>query len=81
MISFMLFALFATGAADLSTESADFLGILAVSGHEVSGQLADIRTVQVELDALSHHFYVIFGKARRGTRLARDRTVATGLDA
>ncbi len=81
MICFMLFALFATGAADLSTDSANFLGILTVSGHEVSGQLADIRAVKIELDAASHHLHIIFAEARSSAGLAYDRTVATGLDA
>ncbi len=81
MVGFVFSALFTTRAADLSTEAANFFCVLAVAGHHVSSQLADVRTVQIKLDALGHHLYVVFVETRSCARLADNRTVATGLDA
>ena len=70
MIHFMLRAFLTACAADLGAKGTELLGVLTFTAHQCGGQPTNVCAVTVQLDAASHHFYVILTQASRGARFA-----------
>lgn len=80
VVGTMLFAFFATGAADLGTNTAQFGSIFAASSHECRRHPANLCAIHVVLDTPSHHLYVIFLETGRRAHVANNSAIATCLD-
>jgi hypothetical protein len=52
-------AFFSTSVAYFGAQTAELLGELRVTRHELSSQNADVSTITVEPDAAFHHLHVI----------------------
>jgi hypothetical protein len=67
----MLTALSIAGLAYISAEAADLHGkshrMLIRPGHEGGRGAAYIGAVHIQLNALMHHFHIVFTQACRGT--------------
>jgi len=67
----LMFRAFLTAcAADLGAKGTELLGVLTFTAHQCGGQPTNVCAVTVQLDAASHHFYVILTQASRGARFA-----------
>jgi|GEM_PF-2339574 len=60
MLRLVFGAFITTSLANLRTKSAEFFRIFRAACHELNRQAADIGAVPVKLNALCHHFDVLF---------------------
>ena len=68
------------GIADLCANRADPGRVLASSRHQPDGQRANICAIAIQLDAASHHLYVLLVQALRCAMLARDSAGDAGMN-
>lgn len=77
----VLFALGSTASARLGTHTAQLSMKIRISRHEASADVARIRTVATQLNALRHHLHHVAVQAGGLTVFAIAQTIETVLDA
>lgn len=81
VLRFMLSALVSASLANLGAGLADRTGKLAAACHEASRKTANLGAVDIESNAVGHHFDVIFLQAGAGTCIAGGGASVAGVDA
>lgn len=81
VLHFMLNAFFAAGLANISAERTNFGCMHAVTRHRRCGKGTGLGAVDVQRNALDHHFHVVFLQAGRRTVVAFCSAVIAGLQA
>ena len=80
MLVFVTGAFAGAGATGFGTHAAQRRSLFAVPNHERRTQPAQVRAIAIQLDAASHHRYVVFAQAGGGTVLAGLGTAGASLD-
>ncbi len=81
MLHFMLDAFFTAGLANVSAQRTNFGCMHAVSRYRRCGKGTGLGAVDVQRNALNHHFHVVFLQAGRHTMVAFSSAVVAGLQA
>lgn len=77
----MFFTLSSAGFTEMGAELTNISRVLAITGHERNGHVANLGTIAIKPDAVDHHRNTLFAKAGFDTGITRYGTGLAGIDA